>query len=384
MLSRNQLKKNIKSHRAKAEQWQNEIKKKLIQMLGVGDRRSLPGGNPTGRWSGSAGDGSGNTTFGGVNFQSGVMPNDQQVSQYIQSIGGNPYSAKAQQSGVQLQAAKTRTITSSPNVALKAKQHIEAQVKQQKEEEKSQLDAFLQDAQEQHDRANASNEARYSDILGRLEGSRARNMERVENWGASNEARLEKGFKEKFREIKGNLKERGLGNSTIIEAFRERNELDLKYAQLELGYRIDDRSAKYDQKLTGDIARFMEARTDQAPDYGQMATLAQQYGLSGDGEGFGGPQEYVPPQGQGVTATSQQIAPQQAAYQAPQQPMIGYSAGAAGKMADGMQQPNYAGVTGQVPSMFSWEVKPPPSYLGADPEEMAVRKATVDANRLLE
>ena len=148
------------------------------------------------------------------------------------------------------------------------------------------LQEFLDAAQALQEDANAANEERYADILGRLEESRERNLERVANYGEASRADLTERANETLNNILANLSARGLGNSTILDAFRQRNRRDLAREQQRLSEQVDSRSAAYDQQLTRDIAAFMERRNDVQPDPAYIANLAQQYGLSGDGQGY--------------------------------------------------------------------------------------------------
>lgn len=169
--------------------------------------------------------------------------------------------------------------------------------------EQSTLASFLQDAQDRLNEANDANKQRYEDILKRLEDRYSRNMDRVSNWGKTAEADARESAFETMAGIQANLSARGLGNSTIVEAFRQRNSRDLNRNLTQISEMRDSRAAQYDQALSGDIASFMERRTDKAPDFGQIAALAQAYGVGGGGQGFAGQdmgdgtyrqQQYVP------------------------------------------------------------------------------------------
>lgn len=139
----------------------------------------------------------------------------------------------------------------------------------------------LQDYQSKLDQANAANESRYQDILGRLEGRYSRNMARVGNWGRSAADDAVERSKEAMGAIQANLSGRGLGNFSNSEAFRQRNSRDLDGSLQQISEMRDARAAEYDQSLSKDIADFMERRTDKAPDMNQMLQLMQAYGAGG-------------------------------------------------------------------------------------------------------
>jgi len=375
MKSKSQYQRDFSSNRALAEQWRKMVQQRLNTMLGVGDRRGLPGGNPNPRWTGATGDGSSGDAAearGGMSFQRGVSPTNTQVDQYIKSLGGNPYSAKARQAqrGItevrHIKSAMHPSVARSVNsvlgtgrrrvnaVSTKGGLAAEArrQAKAEKDQEKSSLKSFLEDAQSQYDKANAANESRYTEILGDLRDNKTRNLDRVANYGVAASADLDERAAEVLGGIRANLSARGLGNSTVFDSFRQRNSRDLAREQQRLSEQVDSRTAEYDTKATNDIAAFMEKRTDQAPDYGQIAGLAQQFGLSGDGEGFAQPPEYSP--GEAVQAeelaapvrtfATSTLQPQQQQQQQPQQQVYqrqGLSAGAAMQIANSYQAPNY-------------------------------------------
>lgn len=140
---------------------------------------------------------------------------------------------------------------------------------------------FLQQAQDQYNAANKANEDRYQDILGRLEGRYDRNMERVGNWGQTAMADSRDRAAENMGAIQANLSARGLGNSSIVESYRQRNAADLDRNLGQISEMRDSRMAQYDQTLSKDIADFMERRYDNAPNIGQIAQLAQLYGAGG-------------------------------------------------------------------------------------------------------
>ena len=355
MKSKAQLKMDLRNNQARAEQWHKAVRQQMNKMLNVGSRHTLPGGNPNGT---------------GPGLTQGVTPNDAEVQEYIRSLGGNPYIAKMQAAQQGLRNLKDYNKTGSSGVAKQAakqvnktfgalsKKNKSTKSKASVPEGESDLQKFLADAQSQYDAANKANEERYADILGRLEGSRDRNLERVENYGVAAGADLEERAAETLGNIKARLSARGLGNSTIFSAFEQRNARDLANEQQRLSERVDSRTADYDQRLTADIASFMERRNDVGPDYNQIANIAQQYGLSGDGQGYQAPEEvassgYQGPGGSASVVEKPQVAqaemvappqvPQPTVPQYRRQQPVGVSPQAAMMIARNTQaqMPNY-------------------------------------------
>lgn len=300
--------KNLASLQNAAREYERNVRSYLQQTLRAGSANMA--GQPA-PWGPS---GTSYADSRGMTFRSGETPTDTQVKQFINARGGNPY----QRELMGLSGNKKITRRQVANALTRAGAA-----------EQSTLASFLQDAQDRLNEANEANKQRYEDILKRLEARYERGMERVSNWGKTAEADARESAFEAMAGIQANLSARGLGNSTIVEAFRQRNARDLNRNLTQISEMRDSRAAQYDQALSGDIASFMERRTDKAPDFGQIAALAQAYGVGGGGQGFAGQD-----MGDG-TYRQQQYIP---AQQAPQiMPQGGVSPQTAMMMAAGMQ-----------------------------------------------
>jgi len=282
-----------------AKEYEKNVRSYLQQMVRAGSANMAGQPAPWGPSGSSYGDGRGMT------FRSGETPSDTQVKQYINARGGNPYVREL----MGLSGGKTIT-----------RRQVASALTRAGAAEQATLGSFLQEAQDKLNEANEANKQRYEDILERLESRYQRGKDRVSNWGRSAEADAREQAAETMGNVQANLSARGLGNSTIVEAFRQRNSRDLNRNLTQISEMRDSRAAQYDQALSGDIASFMERRTDKAPDFGQIAALAQAYGVGGGGQGFAGQdmgdgtyrqQQYIPAQqapqiygGGGVSAST--------------------------------------------------------------------------------
>lgn len=209
---------------------------------------------------------------GGLNLPYGVTPSATDVEKFIQQSGGYPnQSAPAGWDGL----SGTRQATSNNVTA--AQRAILAQKQSQPTAFQQLVDSFKQ----QMARANAANEFRYQQDLGLLGGLHDRNQRNDANWGYAEGQINEERAKEAYGNESAALAARGLGNSTILPAFQQRNLRDLALTQQALSEQRDQRLAQDDTRDTTSLAQFIERRNDVAPDISQLQGLAQLYGSSG-------------------------------------------------------------------------------------------------------
>jgi hypothetical protein len=260
----------------RAQQWQDQMVNNLRGNLGLPPLGVLGGSMPKGGGGASRTHTPGYQRF--LNRQGpmasmtyGQTPNDVQIAEYIKSIGGNPFKRQMRE----LRAGKKLPPT-NPAMARMIEQT----------ERDQRLQEFLDSAKAQEEAANAANEERYQDILGRLEDRYDRNMDRVSNYGEAALQDLIESSDEALGGVRANLANRGLGSSTIFDAFRQRSARDLAREKQRLSEQVDRRAAEYDQALSKDIAAFMERRTDEGPNQNMIAELARQFGSANDGRGY--------------------------------------------------------------------------------------------------
>jgi hypothetical protein len=110
-------------------------------------------------------------------------------------------------------------------------------------------------------------------------------MGEIDNYGKASKLDLEQRAKEAMGAVQASLSARGLGSSTITDAFRQRNASDLAREQQRLSEMVSDRRINNDQSLSGNFAGFVERQNDVAPDILPYLQMAMQYGASGDGQG---------------------------------------------------------------------------------------------------
>jgi len=268
----------------RAQQYQEALRKKLNRQLNVGGQNNADfmGGNllsqltPDGRVRpGQAGL---------TQLRAGQAVTDQQLAEVISKSGGNPYVK-------QLQVLESKVKESRSNgrrgMIGQTGRSVSNAVNQQMGEG-GLVSQMLADAQAQADEANYWNQYRFDYGIGNLENLRDRNQERVKNFGQSARTDLEERFSQSLGDTVGQLSGRGLGNSTIVDAFRDRNKRELAREQQRISEMVDDRASRYDTADTANAVNFVERRNDVAPDMGQLLQLAQMYGASGGVDGAAG------------------------------------------------------------------------------------------------
>ena len=184
----------------------------------------------------------------------------------------------------------------------------------------SDLDKFFREAEEKIEEANSANKSRRDDIMQRLDDKYNRVMDRIDNFGEAARSDLEERAAESLGNIQANLSARGLGNSTIMASFIQRNKRDLAREQQRLSEAVDTRTMNADVQMTDQQTGFLERINENAPDYGQLMELSARYGRGNDGQGFREPEE-IPqeaPQAPPVQNLPTKQAIQRMAPQAPQ------------------------------------------------------------------
>ncbi len=153
---------------------------------------------------------------------------------------------------------------------------------------------LLEEAEKQREAANAANEARYQEIKTSKNKLRDRALAEAENWGATERRNTEEASRRELNRINANLAARGLGNSTITGAFDLQAKRNLRDQLVDLSERKSARTLGYDIDLTKDRDAFIERKTENAPDYNTILSLAKEYGNSlasqpgGYNGGYGG------------------------------------------------------------------------------------------------
>lgn len=195
---------------------------------------------------------------GQFDLRHGVEPSDMDVENYIKSMGGYPQSeAKAQGPSASLAAAQAPAPGQSTADIIK---ELAAQF------------------QKSNDKKNAANESRFQEIKGNNRDLYGRVMGEVGNWGGVQKQLNDEQAKKTLGDLQANLAARGLGNTTIGDAFRERNSRDLALVNQDLSERKSDRAVRYDTSLTNDSNAFIERKKESGPDMAQMIALVQRLG----------------------------------------------------------------------------------------------------------
>lgn len=201
---------------------------------------------------------------GTVNGQYGMAPTESEVDQLIKMAGGNPYTGgggKTRKGGL---SSGSKNRGRAGDTGDQAPQ--------------SMLEQLAADFKSKINEANAANLARYNEGHGELSSLRDRNQGRVDNWGKSAEADLQERMQEAMGNVSADLASRGLANSNIMPAFKERNARDTAREMQRISEMRDARASEYDTRDTANLVGFVERRNDIAPDYGQLISIADRMG----------------------------------------------------------------------------------------------------------
>ena len=262
-----------------AEEWRF-YRQQLDQMTGAANLGSSWG-------AGGAGDHAKSSTAGGLlrnipdrglTFKFNETANDKQLEQFI-----------AQQKGTKRRGPNRGLVTDAtknPATARRKGAVRRAAGTREKKDAETAIEKFFREAEEKIEEANNANETRYNQIMGDLDARYNRVMDRIGNFGVAARADLQERAAEALGNIHANLSARGLGNSTVLAAFQQRNARDLAREQQRLSETVDTRAMNADMQMTSDKAGFMERREDVAPDWGQLQEMAMKYGVGNEGRGF--------------------------------------------------------------------------------------------------
>lgn len=153
-------------------------------------------------------------------------------------------------------------------------------------------ESILANFRQLHEQANQANESRYQDILrnealtqetvggtyGQMEGL-------LENLGQAESERIGITDVQEKARAEQDLISRGLGNTTIRESVRRGIGEDTARSQRALTEQVGRQKAGVlqgragaEERMGSSLSRFMEARTDQGPDMGQLSALLSQAG----------------------------------------------------------------------------------------------------------
>ena len=399
--------------------WQKAAKNRLLTSLGVAPGMSPPRSSfPKRQYS--KGYTAYLERSGQLNLQYGQTPNDVDVAKYIKQIGGNPYRKKLQElknpSRRPLVKPNVAAVRAAQNAVGQARyeasedKRLQAFIADAQAQDDaanaanesryedilgvlgqgrdriienvgnygaetrgviedgrdrliSRVDEYGNETREEiesgRDRIMDRTEAYGESSRAEGEDLRSRNMDRVANYGVAAKYDLEERAAESLGNQRASLSGRGLGNSTIFDSFRQRNDRDLGNEVQRLSERVDSRSAEYDTALTNSIMDREERNVGQLSQYdsqftGQMAGLIERLGQTQAGydqQGIGNIAQLLQSIGQRQTDLDRQFTSDAAGvmerktetggdWNAIQAMIRDYGAGNAGRgfNADGAQQ----------------------------------------------
>jgi hypothetical protein len=223
----------------------------------------------------------------GFSLQSGRMPSDTEVSNFVNKVmGGNPYEKALKNGGA---------ATSTPAATVPAKRGYGGGFgtpgsggtsgggggSSAPQAEPNQLfERMMMAAEGQMNSTNAANEFRYGQGIDLLSGVGERNQSRAQNLGIAQSQDIDERMKNALLDSEASLAARGLGGSTIQDSFRMAEAQKTAREQQRISEMRDSRASDYDTRDTGNLVGFIERREDTGPDYMQLMQMAQQHGLA--------------------------------------------------------------------------------------------------------
>lgn len=303
----------LRRARAASQQERANARRMLETLLRSGQSSGYGSHLPTGPYSAST-----NVFPGGFTAPYGSTPTEADLDRFMETLGGNR-AMKRQMNMLNGPTARKPGVTS---VSTRG-QDLQAGAARTTGEQ-TVLEKLLASLVDAEDKANAANDARGLRIEGLLgepggeDGLYGRTMGAIGNFGKAASADLEERAKNTFGSIQANLSARGLGNSTIVDAFRQKNATDLAREQQRLSEMVDARRIAADTDLTKNFSGFLERQEDVARDPYALLPLLMQYGQSGQGQGYADVQQQLAE----LRGELQQgrYEPMQRAPQIPQQP----------------------------------------------------------------
>lgn len=153
----------------------------------------------------------------------------------------------------------------------------------------SPLELLLLASQQDFDARNAAVKKREDEIRASKDALYNRTMDRVGNWGKTQEADIKENYEDMLNSQKAALAERGLANATTLPSFEGEKKRKEERALRELSEQVDERYIRHDIPLTQDKENFVERIVDRGSSMQDIMAMAQQLGLAGlGGIGTGG------------------------------------------------------------------------------------------------
>lgn len=162
-------------------------------------------------------------------------------------------------------------------------QYQQAVQQQQNQAAQQQQQQLAQQFQQAMDQANATNQARYEDAIAGYQQNQQNISDYLTNQGQQQQEDIGRQYDRFNSRNTQDLINRGLGNTTVLNATQRGIEEDRGRALRNSQEQIDRQRLQYETAAQQNLLNFMERRTDQAPDYGQLANLAQGLGTTGGG-----------------------------------------------------------------------------------------------------
>ena len=136
--------------------------------------------------------------------------------------------------------------------------------------------------------ANQANQQRYDQGLGELTGLRDRSNELVSSRGGQRADDINRAATQRLAADHHNAVSRGLSASTNAGAMRRRTDEGRARSLNDLSDQLTRQRLDVDSNTTGALTDWIYRRDDVQPNINGLMQLAQMYGQSGMGQGYGG------------------------------------------------------------------------------------------------
>jgi hypothetical protein len=295
--------------RRRESRWDAETRAQLESDLGVGSRHAGWGGGgavdhseamkrarfastPQGKQAQVRGGQAGFDKAFNAAYHGGAHPmeygesfNQNDWGKYVASIGGNPYSRERYYAENPQQYSQLGAGRIDSGAQQQAKQ---------KTQQDEMLQEYLASVEQAREEAKQANLARYREGHGELSTLRGRTLANVANLGRVEWDDTQESYERQLGDTLARLNRGGLTSSTSDEAFKSRSARELNRAGRQISESVLKNVANHDMQLTNNLVGFIERRNDVGPDLAEAQKLAEAFGASGGGEGFG--QQQVPQQ----------------------------------------------------------------------------------------
>lgn len=260
-----------KELRDNAQRIRERLRNNLLNSIQPGNRYAFAHGTPSAYINSMQGVPAPYKTSNGMGqtFQSGVMPNEKQISDYVES------QPEYQRAVAAIKNAGSR----SGQVSSKPGEYSPGYAPPQPagpSPAMAMFNDYFGTLKGDWRAARDANLARYDEGHGELSGARDYRQQLYQNFGVAAQQDIDERLQENLKSIKADAARRGLANSNVPDAYEMRAARDTAREQQRVREMRDSRLADAYAQDTGNLVGFIERREDPYPDVNQALQLGIQ------------------------------------------------------------------------------------------------------------